>query len=64
MRLWPLRIVLGGLVPGRSGEEGFAPKVHFVDQRFEIFTSFGEGIFDLLAVSFDVTAMWSCFPMG
>jgi len=56
--------VLGGLVPGRSGEEGFAPKVHFVDQRLEIFTSFSEGIFDLLAVSFDVTAMWSWFPMG
>ena len=42
MRLWPLRIVLGGLVPGRSGEEGFAPKVHFVDHRLEIFTSFAE----------------------
>jgi hypothetical protein len=30
MRFWPLRIVLGGLVPGRSGEEGFAPKAYFV----------------------------------
>jgi hypothetical protein len=36
MRLWPLWIVLGGLVPGRSGEGGFAPKVHFVDHRLEI----------------------------
>jgi hypothetical protein len=47
MRLWPLWIVLGGLVPGRSGEGGFAPKVHFVDHRLEIFTSFAEEIFDL-----------------
>jgi hypothetical protein len=64
MRLWPLWIVLGGLVPGRSGEGGFAPKVHFVDHRLEIFTSFAEEIFDLPSVSFDVTVMWSWFPMG
>ena len=64
MRLWPLRIVLGGLVPGRSGEEGFAPKAHFVDHRLEIFTSFAEEIFDLPSVSFDVTVMWSWFPIG
>ena len=59
MRLRPFWIVLGGLVPGRSGEEGPTPKVHFVDHRLEIFTSFAEEVFDLPSVSFDVTIIWS-----
>ena len=42
---------------GKTGEEGFAPKVHFVDHRLEIFTSFAEEVFDLPSVSF---ALHSC----